>query len=117
MNEVDAYIDAQQEEIQPILSQVRNIIRTCAPDARETISYGMPGYRLGGKPLVYFAAQKRHLGLYATPSAHEAFKERLSAYKQGKGSVQFPYSQPIPYDLITEIVAFRVEENRKTSGK
>ncbi len=111
MNPVDTYIQAQPEAVQPILKKVREIIRECAPEAEENISYGMPAYKLRGRPLVYFAAQKKHLGFYATPTGHEAFVEKLSAYKQGKGSVQFPYSQPVPYGLIREIVAFRVSEN------
>ena len=111
MNPVDTYIQAQPDAIRPILEAVREIIRECAPEAEEGISYGMPAYKLHGRPLVYFAAQKKHLGFYATPTGHEAFVEKLSAYKQGKGSVQFPYSQPVPYGLIGEIVAFRVREN------
>ncbi len=111
MNPVEDYINRQPEEIRSILSKVRTIILQEAPDAEELISYGMPGYKLNGKPLVYFGAQKKHLGFYATPSGHEQFKEKLSAYKQGKGSVQFPYDKPIPYDLIREIVQFRVDEN------
>ena len=70
----------------------------------------MPAYKLNKKPLVYFAAFKAHIGFYATPSGHEAFKEELSKYKQGKGSVQFPLDQPIPYDLIVRMVKFRVQE-------
>jgi len=82
-----------------------------APDAVESISYAMPAYKLNGKPLVYFAGYKNHIGFYATPTGHEAFKEELSKYKQGKGSVQFPVDEPMPLDLIRRIVAFRVENN------
>ena len=77
------------------------------------MSYGMPGYKLNKKPLVYFAAYKNHIGFYATPTGHKAFEAELSKYKQGKGSVQFPLDQEIPYDLITRIVVYRVEENDK----
>jgi len=110
MNAVDEYIQSKPEEICSILEKVREIVRQTAPDAQESISYGMPAYKLNGKPLIYFAAQQKHLGFYATPSGHEAFAEKLSAYKQGKGSVQFPYNHPIPYNLIKEIVQYRVEE-------
>lgn len=79
--------------------------------ATEEIVYGMPGYKTNGKPLVYFAGYKNHIGFYATPSGHEAFQKELSKYKQGKGSVQFPLNQPIPFDLIEQIVRFRVDEN------
>jgi uncharacterized protein YdhG (YjbR/CyaY superfamily) len=69
----------------------------------------MPAYKLNGRPLVYFAAFKNHIGLYATPSGHAAFAEELSRYKQGRGSVQFPLSEPLPFDLIARIVKFRAE--------
>lgn len=82
--------------------------------ATEEIVYGMPGYKTNGKPLVYFAGYKNHIGFYATPSGHEAFQKELSKYKQGKGSVQFPLNQTIPFDLIEQIVRFRVEENART---
>ena len=73
----------------------------------------MPGYYLNGKPLVYFAAFKNHIGFYATPNGHEAFKKELSQYKQGKGSVQFPLKEEIPYELIRKIVKFRKENLQK----
>jgi uncharacterized protein YdhG (YjbR/CyaY superfamily) len=117
MNPVDEYINNQPRDIRPILNQVRELILRMAPEAQEHISYAMPAYKLNGKPLVYFAAQKKHLGLYATPSGHEKFAEQLSAYKQGKGSVQFPFNKPIPYDLIEDIVEFRVQENRAAAEK
>lgn len=84
--------------------------------AEEGISYGMPAYKMNGRPLVYFAAFKNHIGFYATPTGHAAFAKELSGYKQGKGSVQFPVDEPMPLQLIADIVKFRVEEN-KTKGK
>ncbi len=110
MNEIDQYILQFPEETRDILNKIRALIKVHAPDAVESIAYGMPAYKLNKKPLVYFAAYKTHIGFYATPSGHEAFKEELSKYKQGKGSVQFPLDQPIPYDLIAEMVKFRVQE-------
>ncbi len=71
----------------------------------------MPAYKTHGKPLVYFAAFKKHIGFYATPSGHEAFAKELKKYKRGKGSVRFPLHQPVPYDLIRQMVEFRVYEN------
>jgi uncharacterized protein YdhG (YjbR/CyaY superfamily) len=109
---VEAYIAHFPEELQNLLKQIRVIIKRLAPDAVEGISYDMPAYKLHKKPLVYFAAFKKHIGFYATPSGHTAFAEDLSIYKQGKGSVQFPLNQPIPYALIEKMVAFRVEENK-----
>jgi len=70
----------------------------------------MPTYKLNGKPLVYFAGYKNHIGFYATPTGHSEFAEELATYKQGKGSVQFPLNNPMPLDLISRIVAFRVRE-------
>lgn len=110
---VDAYLSIFSEDIRRVLERIRSIIMDKAPEAVESISYGMPAYKYHGKPLVYFAAQKKHIGFYATPTGHEAFKDELSQYKQGKGSVQFPYSKPIPFDLIGRIVEFRVGENKK----
>ena len=107
----DEYIAGFPVDIQPILNQVRATIRQAAPDADESIGYGMPAYKLKGKPLVYFAGYKGHIGFYATPSGHTEFAKELSKYKQGKGSVQFPLDLPIPYELIAQIVEFRVVEN------
>jgi len=114
VNEIDEYISKFPEEVQQQLQQVRAIIKNIAPQAIEKMAYGMPGYKTNGKPLVYFAGYKNHIGFYATPSGHEAFQNELSKYKQGKGSVQFPLDQPIPFELIEQIVKFRVEENAKT---
>lgn len=110
---VDAYIASYPDNVQIVLKQVRALIIENAPGADETIAYGMPAYKTNGKPLVYFAGFKKHLGLYATPTGHTEFAAQLSAYKQGKGSVQFPFHQPIPYDLIKRIITFRVQENSK----
>ena len=113
---VDEYIAVFPKEVQKILRQVRTAIKKAAPEAEEGITYGMPAYRLNG-PLVYFAAFKTHVGFYATPNGNEAFKSELSLYKQGKGSVQFPLDQPMPLDLITRIVKFRVAQNIEKSAK
>lgn len=113
MNEIDTYILQFPKNVQEILSNIRTIIKDNAPDAIELISYGMPGYKTNKKPLVYFAAYKNHIGFYATPSGHIEFQEELSKYKQGKGSVQFPLDQPIPYDLIERIVKFRATKNNE----
>lgn len=110
---VDEYIANFAEETAEILKKIRSAIRKSAPEAEEKISYGMPAYKSNGKPLVYFAAFKNHIGFYATPNGHEAFAAELSKYKQGKGSVQFSLDSPIPFDLIEKIVRFRVEDNRK----
>lgn len=108
--DVDSYIRHFPEPVGNVLSQIRKTIQAAAPEATEKISYGMPAYHVNGKPLVYFAAYARHIGFYATPTGHEAFKEALAPYKQGKGSVQFPLDRPMPFNLITQIVRFRVGE-------
>lgn len=108
---VEDYIASFPTEVQRMLTEVRTLIKQQAPEASESISYGMPAYKLHGKPLVYFAAFKKYIGFYATPSAHEAFATELAQYKQGKGSVQFPLEKPLPLPLIADLVAFRVKEN------
>lgn len=114
-NSVDEYIRSFPEEIQLALNKIRAIVKEKAPDAVESISYGMPAYKLKGKPLLYFAGFNKHIGFYATPTGHSAFSKELSKYKQGKGSVQFPFDKPIPYELIGQIVEFRVFENNTRS--
>ena len=109
---IDEYIADFPADIQEILQQVRSTIREAAPDAKETISYAMPTFTLHGN-LVHFAAYKNHIGFYPTPSGVEEFKERLSVYKGAKGSVQFPLTQPIPYELIKAIVLYRIAEDTK----
>lgn len=106
---VDAYIDSFPLAVQTHLTAIRQVITSQCPQAQEGISYGMPAYKLKGKPLMYFAAFKKHIGLYATPSSHEAFAQTLAGYKQGKGSVQLPLSEPMPLALIAEMVQFRAK--------
>jgi uncharacterized protein YdhG (YjbR/CyaY superfamily) len=117
MNEIDSYISKFPVAVQKILIQIRTIIIKVAPEAIENIAYGMPAYKTNGKPLVYFAGFKNHIGFYATPTGHEQFSSELSNYKQGKGSVQFPLNKPIPFDLIKRIVEFRVKENLSKTAK
>jgi uncharacterized protein YdhG (YjbR/CyaY superfamily) len=107
---IDDYIAACTPEVQPILEQIRAVIRSVAPKATETISYAIPTFTTKSGHLVHFAAFKNHIGFYATPTGHAAFKDELSQYKQGKGSVQFPLDQPMPLDLIRRIVVYRVQE-------
>lgn len=111
---VKKYIAACVDEVRPVLLKIQEVILAAHPEIIEDWAYGMPAYKLNKKPLVYFAAFKNHIGFYATPTGHEAFVDKLAPYKQGKGSVQFPLNQAIPYDLIQEMVAFRVAENLKT---
>ncbi len=107
---IDEYIAGFPPDIQVILQKIRTTIRKVAPEAEEKISYQMPTFTQKGN-LVHFAAFKNHIGFYPTPSGTEEFWKELSGYKGGKGSIRFPLDQPIPYDLISKIVKFRVKEN------
>ncbi|SOD95468.1 iron chaperone [Spirosoma fluviale] len=109
-SDIDAYIAAFPAEIQVLLEQVRQTILDAAPDADEAISYGIPTLKLNGN-LVHFAAFKNHIGFYPAPQGLDAFKEELSGYKGAKGSVQFPFDQPLPLDLIAKITKFRISQN------
>ena len=110
--DIDSYIASFPEETRKLLQQLRITISKAAPEAKETINYGMPTFTLKGN-LVHFAAFKNHIGFYPTPSGIEALKKELSVYEGAKGSVQFPLAKPIPFDLISKIVEFRVKENLK----
>jgi uncharacterized protein YdhG (YjbR/CyaY superfamily) len=113
---IDEYIDTFPEDVQPILQALRQTIREAAPQAKEAISYQMPTFKLNGN-LVHFAAYKKHIGFYPAPSGIEAFKEELAPYKASKGAVQFPIEQPIPHELVSKIVQFRViEQLNKIAG-
>jgi uncharacterized protein YdhG (YjbR/CyaY superfamily) len=107
---IDEYVATFPKNVQIILEELRQAIKEAAPQAEETISYQMPAFKLKGN-LVWFAAFKNHIGFYPTSSAIEAFKEKLSSYQRSKGTVQFPVNEPIPFDLIKEMVRFRVKEN------
>lgn len=107
---IDEYIAGFPADVQDVLQKIRRTIHEAAPEATEKISYQMPTFYLKGN-LVHFAAFKEHIGFYPVPTGIEKFKKELSVYKQGKGSAQFPLDQPMPYELITKIVKFRVKEN------
>ncbi len=107
---IDDYIAGLPQEVQAVLHKVRVTIKKAAPDAEETINYGIPTFTLKGN-LVHFAAYKRHIGFYPTPSGIEKFKDELSVYEGAKGSVQFPLDKVMPLGLISKIVKFRVKEN------
>ncbi|MEO8392946.1 MAG: DUF1801 domain-containing protein [Chloroflexota bacterium] len=109
---VDDYIANFPENIQALLQTLRQTIHAAAPHATEILSYGMPCFRMKHN-LVYFSAAKKHIGFYPTPGAIKTFQQQLSAFKGAKGSVQFPYDQPLPLDLVTEIVKYRVEQDAK----
>lgn len=117
---VEQYIASFPADRQALLNSVREVIRLAAPEAIESIAYGMPAYKLNG-PLCYFALFEKHLGFYPTPRGIEKFQAELKPYKQGRGSVQFPLDKQLPLDLIRRMVLQRVisasqSEPEKSSG-
>ena len=113
---IDEYIAYFPVEIQSILNQVRETIKSVAPTATEVISYGIPTFRLNGN-LVHFAGYAHHIGFYPGGEGIEVFKDELTSYKTSRGTVQFPLDKPIPYELIKKITLFRVERNLSKGKK
>lgn len=112
--EVDTYIARFDGDVRERLVTMRRLVHETAPDAIEAFSYGLVGYKLNGKPLVYFGGFERHVGFYATPNGHSAFEKEFAPYKQGKGSVQLPLSEPLPIDLIKQVIAYRIDQCAKS---
>lgn len=110
---IDEYIADQSEDVRPVLIKVRETIRAAAPDATEKISWRMPTF-WQGENLIHFAAFKKHLGIYPGDLTRTPFADKLKDYHTTKGAIQFPFDKPIPYDLIAEITAFRVQSAMET---
>ena len=107
---IDQYIAGFPNETQIVLEQVRDTIRKKLPKAEETISYAIPSFKLNKAYVVYFAGYKNHIGLYPIPKGDEVFENEIAPFKKGKGTLQFPLTQPMPLDLITKVVEFRIKE-------
>jgi len=107
---IDDYIKGYPKEVQKLLIQMRKTIQKAAPKAEEAIKYGIPTYVLEGN-LVHFGGAKNHIGFYPGSSPINSFQKKLKGYKTSKGTIQFPLDQPLPLDLVTEIVKFRIKEN------
>jgi uncharacterized protein YdhG (YjbR/CyaY superfamily) len=107
---VDSYISQFPADVRTILEKVRTTIRCAAPEAKETISYLMPAFKLHGM-LVYFAAWEKHIGLYPPISGDKGLEKAIAPYAGPKGNLQFPLDKPIPYDLIERIVKLRVNQD------
>jgi uncharacterized protein YdhG (YjbR/CyaY superfamily) len=116
-NSIDEYIATFPEETQKIMEELRGTIKASTPDMEEKISYNMPTFTLNGIYLVYFAGWKNHIAFYGAPRGNAEFREDLSAYESGAGTLKFPMDKPIPLKLITKIVKFRAAENRKRIDK
>ncbi len=112
-NTVDEYIKTFPKNVQGILKKIRQTIRKAAPKAEETISYEIPTYKLNGNRLVYFAGWKNHIAFYPIPTGTQPFNKEISKYITGRGTLQFPIKEPIPYDLVKRIVAVRLKEVRE----
>ena len=112
---IDEYIDGFDSKTQALLQKIRKTIQKSAPGAIEAISYGIPTFKLNGN-LVHFAGYKNHIGFYPGAAGVKAFAKKFKNYKYAKGSVQFPIEESIPYDLIAEIVEFRIKQQMKTKN-
>lgn len=110
VKDADSYIANQPENIRPILQQLRQIIKEIVPKAEEVISYQMPAFKQNGM-LVWYAGYKNHIGFYPSSTPIVFFKDELKAYKTSKGAIQLPLDKPLPVELITKIVKFKIEEN------
>lgn len=115
-SDIDEYHNSFPINIQNILGQLRHTIRQTAPQATETISYGMPAFRQN-KVLVYYAVHKEHIGFYPTPNPIVHFKKELEKYNSSKGAIQFPIDKPLPLTLIKKMVKFRMEEDARKQKK
>ncbi len=107
---VQDYLDQFDQPVIGKLNTLRQLIKAASPKAVESINYGLIGYKLHGKPLVYIGGFKKHIGLYATPNGHAAFQQEFAPYKQGKGSVQFPLDEALPLELVKKVVQYRSQQ-------
>lgn len=106
--DIDEYISWFPDDVRKILTKIRSTIKKAAPKAVESITYQIPTFKVDGKVLIYFAAFKKHVSVYPAPRDADEFKNELKDYKGGKGTVQFPLDSPVPYELISRIVRFRL---------
>ena len=113
---IDEYIASFPEATQKSLNKIRSTIRKVVPKAEETISYGIPTFKINGRYVIYFAGYKNHVSVYPAPRGNPEFKKELSVYKGGKGTVQFPLDRPLPLELITRIAKFRLQVNKEEAA-
>src|SRR3954451_23698073 len=109
---VDEYVASLPEDVQPVMEEVRRVVRRVVPEVAETISYQMPTFTLDGRPLVHVAAWKKHLGLYPLPPLDGALADEVAPYRGAKDAMHLPYAKPIPYDLVERVVGVLLERRR-----
>lgn len=114
---IDEYIRTFPAATQVRLEQVRQAIRSAAPAASETMSYGIPTFDLRGKHLVFFAGWKRHIAVYPLPAGDEAFQRKIAPYKRVKSTIRLPLDQPLPYDLVSDLVTLLQREKPNADGE
>ncbi|MBI4760845.1 MAG: iron chaperone [Chloroflexota bacterium] len=114
---IDEYIAACPKETHERLQTIRAAIKRIAPAAKEKISYQIAAFELNGRNLVYFAGWKRHVSLYPLPAGDEAFRQEISRYVDGKGTLKFPLDESLPLKLIEKVVRLHVAENKKRAGR
>lgn len=114
---IDEYIASFDGNTQDILKKFRENIQKRAPEATESMSYGMPTFKLYGHNLVHFAAFKNHIGFFPAPSGIDALADETKPYRTGKGTMQFQFNQPIPWDLVLKIVDYRIKENENKNRR
>jgi uncharacterized protein YdhG (YjbR/CyaY superfamily) len=110
---IDEYIAACPIESHAYLSQIRKLIHTLVPEAKEKISYQIACFEFNGRNLIHFAGWKKHVSLYPVPAGSEAFERQAEPYVDGKGTLKFPLDEPLPIKLIEKIVKLHLESNLK----
>ncbi len=110
---IDEYLETVPASVRPILQEIRRTISSLAPEATEAISYDLPTFKLRGRNLIHLGAWKDHVGIYPVPSGTDAFNKELAPYVKSKGTIQFPFSKPVPYPLLKQIIALRIEDVEK----
>lgn len=115
---IDEYINSFPKEVGEILQTLRQVIKEEVPEeTTETISYGIPTFKLNGKYIVYFAGYKKHVSIYPILHTDDSLKKDLAPYIKGRGTLQFPLDKPLPLPLIRNVVKILVKENQKRTGK
>ena len=110
---IDEYIAACPPESQAYLKQIRKLIHTLVPDAKERISYQIAAFERNGKNLIHFAGWKKHVSLYPVPAGSEAFERQVEPYVDGKGTLKFPLDEPLPIKLIERVIKLHLAVNKK----